>query len=154
MLNINKVKPLLLFFAIVFSLIAIAQYFYVMHESISTEFDVLEDSAKDLNRAINYNNGSINLDEYDKQTANVSDYFVVLSDGAILDIYPVDTNLSSDSRINEINSFLPPVICPVLGTFDKPFTVTYQTQSTSKEKWRILAKKLKGGTVILGISEF
>jgi hypothetical protein len=154
----KQVKPILLFFTIVFSLTAIAQYVYVKHETINTAFNMLTDDSKDLNNSIVFGgDGLIDLKQYDKSMADVGEYFVVLNDGTVFDTNIVDTkNISDDLRIYKINTFLPSVSCPVLrpDSFDKPYDAPYKTDFTSKEAWRILAKKLKGGIIILGISEF
>ncbi len=119
---------------------------------------MLIDDSKDLNNSITFDgDGTINLEKYEKAVADVGEYYIVLKDGTILDTNIVDTkNISNNLRINVINTFLPPVSCPVLrsDSFDRPYDAPYQTQFTSKETWRTLAKKLNGGIVILGISEF
>lgn len=156
----NQVKSILLFFTIVFSITAVAQYFYVKLETKNTAFKMLEADAKDLNSSITFdshNNGIINLEKYSNTLSSASEYYIVLSDGTVLDTKIIDTkNISDDLRVNVINSFLPPVSCPVLksDSLDRPYSIPYQSQFTSRETWRILAKKLEGGTVILGISEF
>ena len=145
--SFGQLRTVLFFFFIFFGLTAVAQYFFVRVQTEDIFVQDLRDSAADLNRAISYDNG-VDLAAYVKAPANIGHYAAILSDGTILDI-----NLPKEGLPPNL---LPPVTCPILtdAIFQGPVSVPHTSGAKRTETWTAEAKRVKGGTIILGFSEF
>jgi class 3 adenylate cyclase len=144
--SLNAIKWFALCFGAVFAVSSAAEYLFVNQTSRARIRAELGDDATKLNREVAYQNG-VDPRQYFKASIETSDdYIIVLRDGAILDT-------GTFSR-RPIGRALPTVQCPILTdpAFSGPVTKSYSTETIRPEEWTITAKRLRGGTLIIGFS--
>jgi Putative DNA-binding domain len=120
--------------AVLFTLCAFAQYVHVTHQNrAATEAD-LESAAALIRQEIAFTN-SWNLTGFRRAEFAAGSYFVFTQDGLQI----------------EMGEFIPGLIDRVAlideSFYEKPKTITTQVG----EKWRLLAKRVQGGVVVLGM---
>jgi hypothetical protein len=123
----------LLFFAGLFTLIAWLQYWFVkdqLHRTVVTEMD---DRADEIIDEIDYK-GKWDLTGYRRSNPEAATYYIVTLDGFLVDIAGL------------ISGMIPRVRVPAGLIYDQPFSVI----SEIGERWRLFAKRVRGGMVILG----
>ena len=145
--SLNAIKWFALCFGAVFAVSSAAEYLFVNQTTRARIRAELNDDTAKINREVAYHNG-VDLRQYNKASMETSDdYIIVLRDGAILDV-------GTFSR-RPIGPALPTVQCPILtdGAFSGSVTKSYSTETIHpEEEWTIAAKRLRGGTVIVGFS--
>jgi hypothetical protein len=121
-------------FAILFSLCAVAQFWFVKHQTRATIEANLEAAANLIQQEINYTN-RWNLASYRRADFEGEYYYIFTSDG-----FQIETGI-----------FLPGLISHVAlideSIFDGPKTII----TPLGETWRLLARHVSGGLVVLGI---
>lgn len=135
-----------LILAFFFIIAALVEYKFVGWQVRNAALSDLRDEAQQLNNAIAFDKG-INLEQFNRAFVDAGDYFVVLSDGAIIDI-------ASGSK-GMLRGVLPNVQ-PAFSVEDAlraPLTIDHSVGGKA-ESWTVLAKKLEGGVAILGVSAF
>jgi Putative DNA-binding domain len=130
----NRLLFALLFFAGLFTLIAWLQYWFVKDELRRTIVSEMNDWADEVVGEINYN-GKWDLAGYRRSNPEAPTYYVVTSDGLLVDVAGL------------VNGMIPPVRVPEGLIYDQPFSVI----SDIGERWRLFAKKVRGGSIILGV---
>lgn len=137
---IRKRAPMFaLVFAALFTIIAIAQYLFVRHGIYKSVEDQLSQSADQIVGEIAFKD-KWNLSEY-RNTADdpAPSVFVFTSEGLLLE------------TSGFIEGFIGQVKLLDDSIFDGPKTVTAEETG---ETWRMYAKRVKGGFVVLGILDF
>jgi hypothetical protein len=125
----------LFFFAVLFTLTACLQYWFIqthLNETITKQF---REWADEISEDVS-DQGKWDLEAYRRSAPEAPMYWVVTMTGLIIDI--------------EIGSFVPGMV-PTLSipsgvVYDHPFDFV----SAVGEHWRLFAKKVDGGTVLLG----
>lgn len=120
-------------FAFLFSLVAIAQYAFVRHQLFGVARSETDAEASEIADVLGGSNG-LNLREYRQAFFHASEWSLVGSDGTLID---------AECSTPEL---LGPVALPNVK-FDSPQTIV----SEFGEPWRILARKLVGGNVVVGV---
>jgi class 3 adenylate cyclase len=147
--SLNAIKWFALCFGAIFAVSALAEYLFVRQTTRARIRAEMADDTANINREVAYKNG-VDPRQYFRSSIETSDdYIVVLRDGAILDA-------GMFSR-RPIGRTLPTVQCPILTdpAFSGPVTKSYSTETIHPaEEWTIAAKRLRGGTVIVGFSSF
>ncbi|MFZ0680263.1 helix-turn-helix domain-containing protein [Candidatus Binatus sp.] len=130
----NRLLFALLFFAGLFTLIAWLQYWFVKDQLHRTIVSEMNDWADEVVDEINYN-GKWNLAGYRRSNPEAPTYFIVTADGFLVDIEGL------------VSGMVPAVRVPAGLIYDQPFSVV----SEIGEQWRLFAKRVRGGSVILGV---
>ena len=144
--SLQQIKWFLLFFAVFFAISSAAQYKFVEGELKNTVLHQLNKWADQFNKDISFNNG-VDIKQYNKASPEANNYYVVLQDGEFLDL---------KTQIDLGIDFIPLVSSPVVASeevFSKPTLISYNSKFAGKELWHIYAKKVKGGIVVLGITD-
>jgi class 3 adenylate cyclase len=143
----GEIRSLVVIFAIFFTVTSAGQYFFVKRQTDNTVSNQLGNWTQELNQAVEYK-GGIDLKAYNQALIGVADYFIVISNGSVLDI-------SSTSR-GLITGLIPEVSCPLItdAAYSHPVRVVNEVVPGSKETWWLFAKKLDQGIAVLAISEF
>jgi hypothetical protein len=131
----RRLRLIMLFFAPLFSLSAIAQYLFIRYQLDRARTTQAETWAAEINRAIGYTT-KWNLKEFRQADWEAPTAFIFATNGALVDMEGFTPGLT------------PPVILP--GSLDYEHPKDYVSEIG--ETWRLLAKKIQGGTVILGVS--
>lgn len=122
------------FLAIVFALTAIAQHIFVYRQLYETTSQELGLWAKQVSDEVAYKD-KWNLTGYRRASITAPGWFVITKDGLVVDI----------------EGFLPGIFGqaeqPDNSLFDAPKTVT----TASGEQWRLFARKVTGGFIVVGI---
>ncbi len=130
----NRLLFALLFFAGLFTLIASLQYWFVKDQLNRTIVSKMDDWADEVVDDINYN-GKWNLTGYRRSTPEAPTYYIVTADGFLVDIEGL------------VSEMIPPVRIPAGLIYDQPFSVI----SEIGEQWRLFARRVHGGLVIVGV---
>lgn len=142
-LAFTQIKWLAIFLATFFTLSGLAEYIFVKRQLNRTVLAELSESADQIIKAVNYPVSAANSGEYNKAFIDSRDYFVVLSDGYLFD------NGAGTKRIPQ--GLLPEV--EFTGDEKSLHTGPVQYVSPLGEVWHLMAKRLQGGRVLLGITE-
>ncbi|MGA2384689.1 MAG: adenylate/guanylate cyclase domain-containing protein [Gemmatimonadales bacterium] len=144
--TIREVKRLASFLAAFFVFTSVGQYLFVQHQMKATVRKQLENSALELDSAVDDSNG-VDLKALNRVVISVPEYFTILSDGAVLEV-------SSGPR-GLVSGLIPEVTCPLLSAaaYLRPVVTTYRIYEGTSERWWIYAKQLDSGSVVLGVSE-
>ena len=139
----TQIKWLAIFLAAFFTVSWFAEFVFIKKQLNQTVLAELSASADQIIKAVNYPDGAANNGEYNKAFIDSRDYFVVLSDGYLFD------NGAGSNRIPQ--GLLPRV--KFTGDENSLYAGPVQYISPLGERWRLMAKHLTGGRVILGVSE-
>jgi hypothetical protein len=130
----KRIVPFACGFAVLFTLCALAQYWFVTRQTRLTTKADLEAVAKRIEQEIAFTN-SWNLNGWRRAEFAAGTYYVFTTDGFQI----------------EIGEFTPGLVTHVAlvdtAIYDGPKTVTTPVAET----WRLLGKKVSGGSVLLGI---
>ena len=142
--TIGQTKWLALLLALFFALTSVGQFLFVQRQTRATVERQLDRRANEIDSAVDYREG-VDLRALDRAIVDVTDYVTILGNDDILD-------LGTSQRL--IPRLIPDVKCPVLSdaAYSHPVDTTYTTLEGTSERWWILAKKLDGGIVVVGIS--
>ncbi len=146
-ISFRQLRKAVLFFFVFFSITAVAQYLFVDAQTEDVLNTDRQRDAAELNDALAYD-GGFDAARYAKTQVDATNFVIVLNDGSIIDLSPE----VSGPPI----SILPPVRSPILSdaAFTAPVNISYRNGSKIAEKWRIFARKLDRGYVIVGTSEY
>jgi hypothetical protein len=127
---------ILLFFALLFSLSAIAQYLFVKSQLDRARTSLAQTWAAEINKEIAYTT-EWNLKELRRANWAAPSSFIFAANGVLV----------------EVDGFIPGLIPPLLP----PSGLNYDEHpkdyvSEIGEPWRLLVRRIQGGTVILGVS--
>jgi hypothetical protein len=125
----------LLFFATFFTLTAVLQYLFIRHQVNQTVSDQLEYWADDLRTTLDRND-TLDLAALRRAAPKASAYLVLASDGTVIGTHGFVRGSISYAAL------------PVNSTYDRPIVV----KSSLGEEWHLFARKVKGGSVIVGTS--
>jgi hypothetical protein len=138
-MNERKRKLIILTLALLaglFLVFGIAQYFFVSHQLRRTVVMELDGWATGIQQEIQFVD-HWNLQGYRRAFLEASNSHVITSDGTII----------------EIDGFLNGLIQePLHPTFTMPIDSPATITSSLGESWRMLAKKVEGGVVIVGVA--
>jgi hypothetical protein len=134
--NGRRIRWAALIFAILFTISSICQYLFVQHQARATRLSELNAWANELKKELAYE-AKWNLTGFRRADINVPSFCVLTRRGLIV----------------EIEGFVPGLISqvqmPQNSTYDRPRTITTETG----ESWRLLSRRVNGGTVVLGVVE-
>ncbi|HEY6420091.1 MAG TPA: ATP-binding protein [Candidatus Binataceae bacterium] len=130
----NRLLFALLFFACLFTLIAWLQYWFVKDQLHRTVLAEMNDWADEVIDEIDYR-GKWDLAGYRRSNPEAPTYYIITADGFLVDIAGL------------VSGMIPPVRIPSGLIYDQPFSIT----SEIDERWRLFAKRVRGGLVILGV---
>lgn len=130
----KKIRLASLTFAILVTGCAIAQYWFIYWQTSKTAHQDFQMWADEVKRELR-EKGGWNLDKFRQADWSAPGAFLLTTNGLILDIEGF------------VPGFIGPVSLPDNLIYETPFNFT----SEIGEVWRIFAKKLKGGTVILAV---
>jgi hypothetical protein len=125
----------LLFFAVLFTIIAAFQYLFIRHEIRKTIGARLDYYADDLATTLEQH-GNLDLAALRRAAPKASAFVILASDGTLIATHGF-------VRGSVRYAALPPG-----SVFDQPVVV----KSSLGEEWHLFARKLKGGSVIVGAS--
>jgi class 3 adenylate cyclase len=148
MLSFGHVRVALLFFVIFFGFSAVAQFLFVRNQSDQVIKHGMLNGAKDINEAISFDSG-IDVSRYTKAVISATEFYIIFKDGSLFDYEP-------DQKVGIPKGLLPPVEFPfqIDALLKQPSLVLYQGPANNPEKWMLYAKRVDGGSVIVGVSEF
>ena len=139
----TQIKWLAIFLAAFFTASGFAGFVFVKNQINDAVVAGLSAAADQIGVAVTYRDGVIDVGAYNKAFIDSRDYFVVLSDGYIFD------NGAGSKGIPQ--GLLPEVA--FTGDEKSLYAGPVRYVSPRGEGWRLLAKRLAGGRVMLGISE-
>ena len=125
----------LIFFATLFTVIASLQYWFIRHKILNTVGQQLDYWAYDLSTTLNRGD-QLDLAALRRSVPKASAFVVLASDGTVIDT-------RGFVRGSIIYAALPAGLA-----YDHPVHV----KSTLGEEWHLVAKKVKGGSIIVGES--
>jgi hypothetical protein len=125
----------LLFFAALFIVVGALQYLFIRYEIRATVSQQLGDWADDLRESL-IQNGKVDLTALRHAAPKASDFIILAPDGTFIATHGFVQGSVSYAGL------------PAGSSYDRPVLV----QSSLGEQWHLLAKKIKGGSVILGAS--
>jgi hypothetical protein len=132
----RKMRLAVVIFALLFSLSATAQYLFVLWQMNKTRQSEFENWAKELKRELDYTT-KWDLKKFRQADWDAPGCYLFAKSGLLLDI----------------ETFIPGLV----GQVTSPDGLNYENPtnvvSEIGETWRILGKKIRGGVVIVGISE-
>src|ERR1700730_40698 len=131
----NRLLLALLFFAVLFTIVAGLQYWFVKDQLTRAIIAEMSDWADEVIDEINYRT-KWDLAGYRRSNPEAPKYFVITTDGFLVD------------TAGFVKGMLPPVSLPAGLMYDRPFNIV----SKVAEPWRLIAKRVRGGSVILGVS--
>lgn len=132
----RRILWVLLFSALFFSVIAVVQYRSVEHQVTKNARKQLDVWTKEVKDAVLYVD-RWDLKKYRNAAIQAPQYYVIAENGVVIDIEGFIADLIPSPR------FL------ISLEVSKPTTVT----TFAGEKWRLLLKKIKDGSVVLGIAD-
>lgn len=130
-----RLRLIILFFALLFSLSALAQYLFIRYQLDRARTSQAETWAAEINRAIGYST-KWNLKEFRQADWEAPSAFIFATNGVLVDMEGFSPGLT------------PLVSVPSGLDYEHPKDYV----SEIGETWRLLGKRILGGTVILGIS--
>ena len=139
----TQITWLAIFLAAFFTASGFAEFWFVKKQIIDALVAELSAAADQIGGAVTSRDGVIDVGAYNKAFIDSRDYFVVLSDGYIFD------NGAASKGIPQ--GLLPEVA--YAGDEKSLYAGPVRYVSPRGEGWRLLAKRLAGGRVIVGISE-
>jgi len=125
----------LLFFAVLFILIAVLQYIFIRHQIQKTVGGQLEYWAEDLQATMDRND-ILDLAALRRAAPKASAFVVLASDGTVIATHGF------------VRGSIAYAALPVGSAYDKPVVV----KSSLGEEWHLLVRKLKGGSIVVGAS--
>jgi hypothetical protein len=125
----------LLFFAALFTVIAALQYLFIRHQIEQTVGGRLEYWARDLRTTLDRND-ILDLAALRRAAPKASAFMILGSDGTVIAMHGFVRGSISYAAL------------PAGSTYDKPVVV----KSSLGEEWHLLARKLKGGALVVGAS--
>jgi hypothetical protein len=125
----------LLFFAVLFTVIAAVQYLFIRHQIEQTVGGQLGYWADDLRTTLDRND-ILDLAALRRAAPKASAFLVLASDGTVIATHGF------------VRGSITYAALPAGSTYDKPVVV----KSSLGEEWHLLARKLKGGSVVVGAS--
>jgi schlafen family protein len=131
----RRLRLIMLFFTLLFSLSAIAQYLFIKYQLDRARSQEAETWVAEINKAIGYTT-KWNLKEFRQADWEAPSAFIFATNGVLVDLEGFTPGLT------------PPVALPSGLDYDHPKDYV----SEIGETWRLLAKRVRGGTVVLGIS--
>jgi hypothetical protein len=131
----RRLRLIMLFFALLFSLSAIAQYLFIKSQLDQAKTSQAETWAAGINKEIAYTT-KWNLKEFRQADWEAPSAFIFATNGVLVEVDGFTPGLT------------PPVSLPSGLDYEHPKDYV----SEIGETWRLLAKRIQGGTVILGIS--
>jgi len=134
----NRAIPaILLFFAALFTIVAVLQYAFIRHTINATVSEQLDNRAGRLEETFERNK-QLDLSTLRRSVPQASRYVILSADGTFID---VNGFVRGTITYAELPTFL---------NYDKPFVM----KSSLGEEWHLFARKVKGGLVIVGASAF
>lgn len=130
-----RIRNALLFFAALFTLVASLQYWFVKNQLHRTIVAEMNDWADEIVEEINYD-GKWDLAGFRRANPEAPIYFVETPDGFLLDVAGL------------VEGMVPLVSLPPGLVYDQPFNFV----SNLGEPWRLFARRVRGGVVILGVA--
>ncbi|HKN00574.1 MAG TPA: ATP-binding protein [Candidatus Binataceae bacterium] len=121
--------------AVLFTAVAAGQYWFLSHQLRQQTTDDLKTMSEDLRDDIAFSD-AWNLEGYRRITSAPEIYFVLTSNGTLVDLHGYQ-------------GMLPKVSFPFRFEYDRPFQFT----SDIGEKWNLYVHRLRDGLVILGVRE-
>lgn len=132
----KQILWVLLFSALFFSAVAIVQYIFVENQAKKTALSQLNDWTKEVKDAVLYVD-HWDLKKYRDAVFPVPRYYVIAENGVVIDI----------------EGFIPDLIpSPKFLMSLEPSKFTTVT-TFAGEKWRLLLKKIRDGSVVFGIAD-
>jgi hypothetical protein len=122
-------------FAVLFTTIGVAQYFFVRHQLFSSAYSDAAAQATEISGEVADTNG-LNLTNYRQAFITAGEWCIVAPNGMVIDI----------------ESTTPSLLGRVLAPTKISFSGLQTIASQHGEQWRIFAKQLKGGAVALGLN--
>jgi hypothetical protein len=136
----SPVAKFALFFAALFSLLALAQYWFVSYQRTQEILDAMQQWADQIVNEVSYTD-KWNLTRYRQAVLDASSYMLVSESGLLLDALQLPPALIKHAKLTDKTIFIRPV--------------TLRTEVG--EVWRLHGKQVQGGAVIVGVldpSEF
>jgi len=133
--TLTQIKWFAIFLAVFFTVSAGFQYFFVKNQVDHTVLTELSEQAKQISNAT-----GLSIEEYNKSLFSSNNYLVILNDGYLFDNGNVPREFLSKVQFTGDEKTL----------YEKPISYT----SPLGEHWRLFAKRLIHGRVILGVSEY
>lgn len=131
----NRLLLALLFFAVLFTIVAGLQYWFMKDQLTRATMAEMNDWADEVIEEINYRN-KWDLAGYRRSNPEAPNYFVITINGLLVD------------TAGYVKGMLLPVSLPDGLVYDRPFSIV----SKVGEPWRLIARRVRGGSVILGVS--
>jgi hypothetical protein len=131
----RRLRLTMLFFALLFSLSAIAQYLFIKSQLARARTSQAETWGAEINRGIGYSS-KWNLKEFRQADWQAPSAFIFATNGVLV----------------EVDGFTPGLMPPVSLPSGLDYGHPKNYVSGIGETWRLLAKRIQGGTVILGVS--
>jgi hypothetical protein len=125
----------LLFFTALFTVIATVQYLFIRHQVEQTVGGRLEYWADDLRTTLERND-ILDLAAPRRAPPKASTFMILASDGTVIATHGF------------VRGSITYAALPAGSTYDKPFVA----KSSVGEEWHLLARKLKGGALVVGAS--
>ena len=135
MLRTRAISSTLLFFAALFIIIAALQYLFIRHEIRHTVSEQLDNWADDLRITLDRND-ELDLAALRRAAPKASAFLVLASDGTVIATHGFVRGSISYAAL------------PAGSAYGRPVVVT----SSLGEKWHLFARKVKGGSIIVGAS--
>lgn len=121
-------------FAILFTALGVAQYFFVRHQLFSSAYAEAATWATEIAGELGGANG-LNLVAYRQAFVAASEWYIVATNGSVIDI----------------EGITPSLLGRVVASSDISFTGLQTIVSEQGEQWRIFSTRLKGGAVALSL---
>ena len=139
---LTQIKWLAIFLAAFFTVSGFAKYVFVKSQVNHAVLTALSETAGQIGKAVASGDGTVNAGEYNRAYIDSRDYIVALSDGYLFD------NGAGSKGIPQ--GLLPEV--EFTGDEKSLYGKPLQYVSPRGEQWHLMAKRLTGGRVLLGIS--